>query len=109
MAARFAKLVKGTWPLAVGGFAVSQCYFAYNEAAANAAIAILGPVPNANDSGVRGRCVFKQAKEGDSTVKIYIKVTGLKPGKHGFHVHALGLYLIRNELTRLHPDDASSC
>lgn len=61
------------------------------EKAANAAIAILGPVPNSSvDTGVRGRVVFKQAKNGEGNVKIVVKVTGLKPGKHGFHIHERG-------------------
>jgi hypothetical protein len=35
--------------------------------------------------------VFKQAKSGDDqTVHVSLKISGLKPGKHGFHVHALG-------------------
>jgi Cu-Zn family superoxide dismutase len=41
----------------------------------------------AGDSGVAGTIYF--TKEGDS-VHVTGKVTGLKPGEHGFHVHQFG-------------------
>lgn len=40
-----------------------------------------------NDSGVTGKVTFTQTAEG---VHVQATVTGLTPGKHGFHVHQLG-------------------
>lgn len=57
---------------------------------ARSAVVILGPVPNAADSGVRGKVVFKQAKRPGAPVHVYVSASGLKEGPHGFHVHALG-------------------
>ena len=55
------------------------------------AIATLGPVPNQSDSGVRGTVKFVQSKgEANAPVKVIVSLRGLPPGKHGFHVHALG-------------------
>ncbi|KAG6533164.1 hypothetical protein ZIOFF_007030 [Zingiber officinale] len=47
------------------------------------AVAILG-----NSEGVKGTIYFVQ--EGDGPTTITGSITGLKPGLHGFHVHALG-------------------
>ena len=58
------------------------------------AVAILGPSPaDKSDSGVRGTVVITQPRGGlgeSPPVKLRVRVTGLKPGPHGFHVHALG-------------------
>lgn len=37
--------------------------------------------------GVQGHLIFAEVKNG---VKIEGQITGLSPGKHGFHVHAKG-------------------
>lgn len=50
----------------------------------------MGPVPNQADSGVRGSVKFVQKEDGHAPVRVIVRVTGLAPGKHGFHVHALG-------------------
>ncbi|KAG6520694.1 hypothetical protein ZIOFF_017754 [Zingiber officinale] len=47
------------------------------------AVAVLG-----NSEGVKGTIYFVQ--EGDGPTTITGSITGLKPGLHGFHVHALG-------------------
>jgi Cu-Zn family superoxide dismutase len=62
---------------------------AAEPAKAATAICVLGPLPNTNDSGVRGVVRFKQARSGGE-VTISVRLTGLAAGKHGFHVHALG-------------------
>jgi Cu/Zn superoxide dismutase len=56
---------------------------------ANSAVVVLGAVPNAADSGVRGVVTFKQP-EGEESVAVTVKLSGLSPGKHGMHVHAIG-------------------
>lgn len=48
------------------------------------AIAVLTP---ASESDVRGIVTFTQSAEG---VKIVADITGLSPGKHGFHIHEFG-------------------
>ena len=61
-------------------------------AAADAAVCTLGPAPNsAADTGVRGTVSFKQAK-GDAAAPVTVnyRISGLAPGPHGFHIHALG-------------------
>ncbi|KAG6484153.1 hypothetical protein ZIOFF_060948 [Zingiber officinale] len=47
------------------------------------AVAVLG-----NSEGVKGTIYFVQ--EGDGPTTVTGSITGLKPGLHGFHVHALG-------------------
>ncbi|KAG6492621.1 hypothetical protein ZIOFF_047586 [Zingiber officinale] len=47
------------------------------------AVAVLG-----NSEGVKGTIYFVQ--EGDCPTTVTGSITGLKPGLHGFHVHALG-------------------
>lgn len=45
------------------------------------------------DSGVKGIVHFEQAggmNEGKDAVRITGQITGLSPGKHGFHVHEFG-------------------
>ncbi|KAG6501339.1 hypothetical protein ZIOFF_041218 [Zingiber officinale] len=46
-------------------------------------VAVLG-----NSEGVKGTIYFIQ--EGDGPTTVTGSITGLKPGLHGFHVHALG-------------------
>ena len=48
------------------------------------AIAVLSP---ASGSNVSGTVTFTKSGDG---VKVVADVTGLKPGKHGFHVHEFG-------------------
>ncbi|KAG2695354.1 hypothetical protein I3843_07G010200 [Carya illinoinensis] len=47
------------------------------------AVAVLG-----NSEGVKGTIHFTQ--EADGSTKVTGNVSGLRPGLHGFHVHALG-------------------
>ncbi|CAN1348048.1 Superoxide dismutase [Cu-Zn] [Linum perenne] len=47
------------------------------------AVAVLG-----NSTGVSGTIFFTQ--EGDAPTTVTGNISGLKPGLHGFHVHALG-------------------
>ena len=49
------------------------------------AVCILNPD---GGSGVSGLVIFEDA--GDKGTKITGSVTGLTPGKHGFHIHELG-------------------
>jgi Cu/Zn superoxide dismutase len=44
-----------------------------------------------NSSGVNGVVKFIQTEGGK--VRIQAELTGLKPGKHGFHVHEFGKHL----------------
>lgn len=48
------------------------------------AIAVLSPAPN---SKVQGVVTFEKTDKG---IKIVADVTGLTPGKHGFHIHEFG-------------------
>jgi Cu-Zn family superoxide dismutase len=48
------------------------------------AIAVLHP---AGDSKVAGTVTFTEEADG---VKVHAEITGLTPGKHGFHVHEFG-------------------
>jgi Cu-Zn family superoxide dismutase len=48
------------------------------------AIAVVHPL---GDSKVSGKVVFTQSRSG---VEISAEITGLAPGKHGFHVHEFG-------------------
>jgi Cu-Zn family superoxide dismutase len=48
------------------------------------AVAVLHPTQG---SSVQGRVTFNKAEAG---VKVSLRVTGLTPGKHGFHVHEFG-------------------
>jgi superoxide dismutase, Cu-Zn family len=58
------------------------------------AIAAAGPVTKASavvspvgSSGVSGHVTFTKAEGG---VKVSVKLAGLKPGAHGFHIHEFG-------------------
>ena len=42
-------------------------------------------------SGVNGIVKFTQQEGGK--VRVQAEITGLKPGKHGFHVHEFGKYM----------------
>lgn len=53
-------------------------------AAPTKAVAVLHPTQG---SAVEGKVTFSKA---DSGVKVNVHVTGLTPGKHGFHVHEFG-------------------
>lgn len=48
------------------------------------AVAVLAPT---KDSTVSGSVTFTRAESG---VKVSVRVTGLAPGKHGFHIHEFG-------------------
>ncbi len=75
--------------IALGGAAVvCSNRFADSSARVNHAVVILGPLPSQTDSGCRGTVYFSQAA--GSKTKVVVRVIGLKPGPHGFHVHALG-------------------
>ena len=56
---------------------------------ADTAVVSIMPVSTAADSGVRGTVTFVQA-HGSDKVTAEVRLTGLAPGKHGFHIHALG-------------------
>ncbi len=62
--------------------------------AATKAIAVLAPT---KDSKVGGTVTFTQEKDG---IRVHAEVTGLTPGKHGFHVHEWG---------NISKDDGSAC
>jgi Cu-Zn family superoxide dismutase len=55
-----------------------------NQNPVKEAIAVLHPV---GDSGVTGTVHFERVTDG---IRVTAEVTGLPPGKHGFHVHAYG-------------------
>lgn len=74
-----------TMASALGLAAVAQADDKHEEVKINEAVAVL--VPKAGGDGVAGTLVFKQEK-GD--VLVTGEVTGLKPGKHGFHIHMFG-------------------
>ena len=48
------------------------------------AVAVLSPAPGQN---VRGTVTFEKTENG---IKVIADVNGLKPGKHGFHIHEFG-------------------
>ena len=56
---------------------------------ADTAVVSIMPVPGTADSGVRGTVVFVQPRDSDR-VAVQVRLTGLAPGKHGLHIHALG-------------------
>jgi Cu-Zn family superoxide dismutase len=59
-------------------------------APAKTAVCILAPPPGAAPgAGVTGTVTFTQ-REGDARVSIRVRASGLAPGLHGFHIHALG-------------------
>jgi Cu-Zn family superoxide dismutase len=51
---------------------------------ATKAVAVIQPL---QDSGVRGVVTFIQEGNG---VRVVAEITGLSPGKHGFHIHEFG-------------------
>ncbi len=57
---------------------------AHAAPAVTKAVAVLSSVAG---SGVRGTVVFEQTDEG---VRVVAEVSGLTPGKHGFHIHEFG-------------------
>jgi superoxide dismutase, Cu-Zn family len=65
------------------------------------AYADLAPI---GDSGVTGRAVFTQQK---GSVKVEVELQGLKPGKHGIHLHEQGACGDRGQEAGAHfdPDD----
>jgi superoxide dismutase, Cu-Zn family len=76
---------------AVGGALVASQLLSSSLTAAsktNNAIVVLGPLPSQTDSGARGTIAFSQTP--GAKTKVVVHITGLKPGPHGFHVHALG-------------------
>lgn len=48
------------------------------------AVAVINPL---SASGVSGEATFAKA---DGGVKVSVKLAGLKPGSHGFHIHEFG-------------------
>jgi Cu-Zn family superoxide dismutase len=62
--------------VAVGAFAA--------PAPITKALAVLAPL---GSSGVSGTVTFSKAEGG---VKVWARVSGLKPGAHGFHIHEFG-------------------
>jgi len=48
------------------------------------AVAVVNPL---SASGVSGQVTFVKAEGG---MKVSVKITGLKPGAHGFHIHEFG-------------------
>jgi Cu-Zn family superoxide dismutase len=56
-----------------------------HEANIDEAVAVL--VPRTGGDGVNGAILFKQEK---GYVQVTGEVSGLKPGKHGFHIHMFG-------------------
>ena len=57
---------------------------AVSAAPVTKAVAVVNPL---SASGVSGLVTFAKAEGG---VKVTVKVAGLKPGSHGFHIHEFG-------------------
>jgi Cu-Zn family superoxide dismutase len=55
-----------------------------SAAAPTKAVALLRPTQG---SSVEGKVTFSKADKG---VKVAVRITGLTPGKHGFHIHEFG-------------------
>lgn len=72
-----------------GGAAATLFASSVACAPAHSAIALLAPGPGGPDSGVRGSVRLEQVK-GQRKVKLIVKLSGLTPGAHGFHIHTLG-------------------
>ena len=84
-------LAAGFSSLSAAILASSSTSFSSSSSPRSTAVVVLGPLPNdKNDSGVRGIVTFTQSKSGSSPVIVKASLTGLKPGKHGFHIHSLG-------------------
>lgn len=58
-------------------------------APAKSCVCILAPPPGASAEGPKGTVTFTQ-REGDARVTVRVRASGVAPGKHGFHIHALG-------------------
>ncbi|KAG6521454.1 hypothetical protein ZIOFF_018573 [Zingiber officinale] len=80
---RFAKELASTSPFSDLHHAIQFAHGIWFNKEMVKAVAVLG-----NSEGVKGTIYFVQ--EGDGPTTITGSITGLKPGLHGFHVHALG-------------------
>jgi Cu-Zn family superoxide dismutase len=59
------------------------------ERYARSAVCELGPAPGGPSDGPRGRVTFTQAR-GERMVRVHVRVSGVKAGLHGLHIHELG-------------------
>ncbi|KAG6479565.1 hypothetical protein ZIOFF_063032 [Zingiber officinale] len=80
---RFAKELASTSPFSDLHHAIQFAHGIWFNKEMVKAVAVLG-----NSEGVKGTIYFVQ--EGDGPTTVTGSITGLKPGLHGFHVHALG-------------------
>jgi superoxide dismutase, Cu-Zn family len=64
--------------------AAAQPAHEHGSAAVTKAVAVLSPLKG---SGVKGIVTFEAADKG---VRVRADLTGLTPGKHGFHIHEFG-------------------
>jgi len=68
----------------MGLFVLAAVPVAAVAAPVTKAVAVVNPL---SASGVSGQVTFAKAEGG---VKVTVKVAGLKPGSHGFHIHEFG-------------------
>lgn len=73
--------VLAAWILALAAPGAAQ---EMHGAAAAKAVAVIAPLKG---SGVRGIVMFEAVEHG---VRVVADLTGLTPGKHGFHIHEFG-------------------